>query len=133
MLHENILIIRDENGLGNVYHEMELSFDKVKVSIRDIITERIYQEVEKYNQQTANYKYSLVKPKEDEIRLNNPKNKKRRLINAEKQVEVALKAFDNNGFFLLVDNLQAENLDQTVEIKSNTSVSFIKLTPLVGG
>jgi len=132
MLHENILIIRDENGLGNVYHEMEFSFDKVKVSIRDIITERIYQEVEKYNQQAANYKYSLVKPKDDEVRLNNPNNKKR-LVNAEKQVEVALNAFNNNGFFLLVDNLQAEDLDHMVEIKPDTSVSFIKLTPLVGG
>ena len=60
MLHENILRIRDENGLGEIYHELELCFDKIEISVKDIITERVYQEVEKYNKKAADYKYSLV-------------------------------------------------------------------------
>ena len=133
MLHERILLVRDENSFGNVYNELKLSFDKLEVSVRDIITERVYQEVQKYNQQAADYKYALVKPKEDEILLNQLKEKKRRPVNAEKQVDIALKAFDSNGFFILVDDMQAEELEQIVTIKADTIVSFIKLTPLVGG
>ncbi len=133
MLHENILLIRDENALGNVYNELKLSFDKVQVSVRDIITERVYQEVQRYNKKAADYKYALVQPKEDEVRLNRLAQKTKRLVNAEKQVEIALKAFENNGFFLLVDEKQAEELEDVVTITETTIISFIKLTPLVGG
>lgn len=133
MLHENILRIRDENGLGEIYHELELRFDKVEVTVKDIIVERVYQEVEKYNKKAKDYKYSLVLPKDEEVLLNKTKHKKRRPVNPEKQVEVALNAFSNNGFFILVDETQAETLEQVIIIKSYTMVSFIKLTPLVGG
>ncbi|MCW8999134.1 MAG: hypothetical protein OQK04_10495 [Kangiellaceae bacterium] len=126
-------MIRDENNLGKVYNELKLSFDKVEVTVKDIITERVYQEVSAYNERAKGYENALVQPKDAEIKLNEPSKKGRRPVNAEKQVEVALAAFDNNGFFMLVDDQQAENLDDIVTIKPETSVSFIKLTPLVGG
>ncbi len=133
MLHENILQIRDENNLGNVYNVLELSFDKVKVSIEDIITQRVYQEVEEYNKRAVNHKHALVQPKADELLLNSASKQKRRPVNTEKQVEIALHAFENNGFFMLVDDRQVEELDDVVIIKTGTTVSFVKLTPLVGG
>lgn len=133
MLHENILQIRDENNLGEVYHELELSFDKVEVSVTDIISQRVYQEVEEYNKKSANYQHALIQPKADEVILNSAAKQKKRLVNAEKQVEIALHAFKNNGFFMLVDDRQAIELDQMITIKPGTTVSFIKLTPLVGG
>lgn len=55
------------------------------------------------------------------------------MIDAEKQVYVALDAFTKNGYFLLIDTIQSESLEQEVFLKSTTSISFIKLTPLVGG
>ncbi len=133
MLHENIIKIRDENNLGVVYHELELSFANVQVSVTDIITQRVFQEVEQYNKKAANYQHALVKPKAAEVKINSASKKNKRLINAEKQVEVALSAFLNNGFFMLVDDKQAEELDELITIKPGTTVSFIKLTPLVGG
>ena len=39
---------------------------------------------------------------------------------------------DRNGQ-LLVDNRQVESLDEEIELKVATEVSFIKLVPLVGG
>ena len=56
-----------------------------------------------------------------------------RAIDAERQVYIALDAFQKNGFFVLVDDLQAESLEQVVRLRSGTEVSFVKLTPLVGG
>lgn len=133
MLHENILRIRDENNLGSIYNELNLSFDKIEVSIKDIITQRVFQEIEEYNKKAANYKHALVQPKTDELMLNAVSKQKKRSINTEKQLEVALHAFKNNGFFMLVDDRQAVGLDEVVVIRTNTTVSFIKLTPLVGG
>src|SRR5574343_252950 len=99
MLHERIVLIRDENALGSIYNEFKLSFDKVEVSVRDIINERVYREVSNYNQRAGDYKYALVKPKADETQLNQLKAQHKKTINAERQVEIALAAFENNGFF----------------------------------
>ncbi|NOQ15376.1 MAG: hypothetical protein GQ583_12980 [Methyloprofundus sp.] len=133
MLHKRILLVRDENALGNVYNELKLNFDKIEVSVRDIIIERVFQEVQKYNEKAVAYKFALVQPKEDEMRLNHAKEKKKKLINVEKQVEIALKAFDSNGFFILLDERQIEDIEEIVTLKADTIISFIKLTPLVGG
>ena len=132
MLHKNILKIRDESALGEVFNESTLCFDKLDVSVEDIITERVYQEVAKANQQLSEYKHLLVTPTKEE-QLLNQESKKKRHINPEKQVEVALRAFEGNGFFMLIDDLQAESLAQMVSIKPETMISFVKLTPLVGG
>ena len=41
--------------------------------------------------------------------------------------------WEKNGFFILIDNKQAEHLDQEYTVSSKTEVSFVKLTLLVGG
>jgi len=133
MLHDNILKIRDENSIGEIYNELELSFDKIEVTVRDIITERVYQEVHKYNQKADDYKHALVKPKQEEVLLNNQQIRKKRHVDPEKQIDIALKAFNSNGFFILIDERQAEELEQVITIKPDTMISFIRLTPLVGG
>lgn len=132
MLHNNILQIRDESNLGNVYNEMQLHFVNVEVSVEDIIRERVIQEVEHYNEKVNTYKHALVKPKNEELARNIHSAKKSK-VDAEKQIEIALKAFSNNGFFIIIDEIQAETLQQLVTIKETTVVSFVKLTPLVGG
>ena len=48
-------------------------------------------------------------------------------------LETALDAFQRNGFFVLVDDRQVEGLDEEIEIRLNTTISFVKLVPLVGG
>jgi len=132
MLHENILMVRDENGLGTIFHELRLSFDRVEVSVRDVITERVIQEVARYNQSMSDYRHNLVQPTEVEQRLNGVA-KQQAKVNVDKQIAIALKAFESNGFFILVDDSQVDDLDEVVTIKPHTQVSFIKLTPLVGG
>ena len=54
-------------------------------------------------------------------------------VDEEKQIYVALEAFQKNGFFILIDDEQVETLEQKVLVNESTAVSFIKLTPLVGG
>ncbi|MEM6321251.1 MAG: hypothetical protein AAF960_26575 [Bacteroidota bacterium] len=127
------LTIKDETALGDVLHETQLHFETTSVTIADIIKNRVTTEVTAYNQrQTAHFK-GFVQPTAAEKILNGYRLKKPKPIDVEKQVYVALDAFQKNGFFILVDNLQADSLTQKVEIRPTTTVSFIKLTPLVGG
>ncbi|WP_291787790.1 hypothetical protein [Maribacter sp.] len=46
---------------------------------------------------------------------------------------VALDAFQKNGYFILIDNKQAEDLEQEVLVSKTTEIAFVKLTQLVGG
>jgi len=133
VLHENILYIRDENAIGDVYHKLKLSFAMPRVTVREIIAERVRIEVDAYNSKTHEYMHTLVKPSEAEETLNGYKLHDKRKVNPEKQVEVALQAFSSNGFFMLVGEQQAEDLDMPVDITNDLVISFVKLTPLVGG
>jgi len=133
MLTEAILRIRDENGIGGIFNEFDLHFRNVKITIRDIITERVHLEVKRYNKKADGYRFALVSPTHEELLLNGSKTKSKGAVDPEKQVAAALEGFSKNVFFILVDDVQAEELDQVVTIRPDTRISFIKLTPLVGG
>ncbi len=124
---------KDETFSGKILNEVLLHFKSEKVLVKDIIKERVLKEVENYNNKLPQYFNGLVEPTDAEKTLNGYKLKPKKLIDGEKQVYVALDAFLKNGYFLLIDDIQAESLEDEVIISNDTKISFIKLTPLVGG
>jgi hypothetical protein len=128
-----IVTIKDETFAGKILHELEIEFKTETVTVQDIITGRVIKEVENYNNKLPEYFNGLIEPSDVEKTLNGFKLKPKKVIDAEKQVYVALNAFQNNGFFVLIDNIQSESLDQQIALRKDTTISFIKLTPLVGG
>lgn len=127
------LTIKDENFSGQVLHEVLVGFQRETVSIKDIIEARVRGEVEAYNKKLPDYYNGLIEPTDAEKTINGYKLRTKKPIDAEKQVYVALDAFQKNGFFVLVDNRQCSSLDETVLLTPGTKISFMKLTPLVGG
>ena len=59
--------------------------------------------------------------------------RKPREIDWKEQFKKACDAFTHNGFFILIDDRQAESLDEMIGLRHDTKVSFVKLVPLVGG
>ncbi len=112
---------------------LTLFFPRRMVTARELIRERVLQEVQAYNQKLPDIFRGLVAPSEAERVLNGFRLPKQRAIDGEKQCQLALQAFGQNGFILLVDDQQVAELDQTIELRANTSVTFLKLTPVVGG
>lgn len=112
---------------------LTLFFPKRVITARELIRERVLQEVQAYNQRLPDIFRGLVAPSEAERVLNGFRLPKQRAIDGEKQCQLALQAFEQNTFILLVDDRQVAELDQTIELHANTSVTFLKLTPLVGG
>jgi hypothetical protein len=132
------LTIRDETASGAVYHERPLEFPSERITVRELIRERVYQEVQDFNRQQDHHVFcGLVQPTDTERILNGNRPeyrlKKRRVIEWKPQFEKALEAFQRNGFLVLIDERQAESLDQEFVIGHGTQVSFVKLTLLVGG
>jgi hypothetical protein len=132
------LTIRDETPAGGVVHELPLEFQSERITVRELIRERVYQEVQDFNRQQHEKVFrGLVQPTDAERVLNGAKPefrlKEHRQIDWKQQFENATEAFSRNGYFILIDDRQAESLDQEFDIRPSSQVSFVKLTPLVGG
>ena len=127
------LTIRDEALSGQVLSEITLDFFTEHITARELICRRIREEVRRYNLTRPRFFRSLVQPSEAEATLNGYTLRTPKTIDAEAQCRRALKAFTQNGFFILIDDRQVEDLDEIIELKVDTKVSFLKLTPLVGG
>lgn len=134
MINEKYTIrIKDETASGKILNDVLISLKTEIVTIREIITLRVTSEVEEYNSKKPDFFFGLVQPTDSEKTLNGFRMAKKKIIDPEKQVFIALDSFLNNGYFVLVDDRQASSLDELVLVEKNTSVSFVKLTPLVGG
>ena len=128
------LTIKDETMTGSVLNTVELDFFNDIVTVKDIIKSRVTAEVKLYNQQKNVIFNGLVQPTAAERQLNGTfKSRVHKTIDAEKQVYIALDAFQKNAFFVLIDDRQVESLEQAVVLKRDMMISFVKLTPLVGG
>lgn len=128
------LLIRDETIQGTYVQERQLAMETEYVSVREIVAVRVILEVEAYNHKADSTLSSFIQLRFAERFLKQTNHKeKRREIDAEKQVYIALDAFHSNAYFILINSVQAESLDQLVQINPQTVVSFLQLTPLVGG
>jgi hypothetical protein len=128
-----LIAIKDETFAGDLLNEIELEFASELVTVRDIIEARVLEEVRRYNDKRPEYFLGLVEPSDAERTLNGFKLKGRRAVDGEKQAYIALDAFKRNVFFMLIDDRQAETLEEEVMLNKSSRISFVKLTPLVGG
>lgn len=128
-----ILTLKDATFTGDILNKIQISVDNERTTVKGLISARVEAEVKDYNQKLPEYFKGLVQPTEAEKTLNGFRLKKRKSIDVEKQILIALDAFLKNGFFILIDDQQAENLEQEVLVSPDTEVHFVKLTQLVGG
>lgn len=106
---------------------------EAQTTARELIRNRIREEVERYNQSLPEVFCGLVQPEESERILNGFRMKGRRPLDWEAQFQKACSSFQRNGFLLVIDGRQATDLDARIELHADSEVQFIKLVPLVGG
>lgn len=124
--------VRDENLPRTEVVELLLKLSSHRMTARDLIAERVRAECDdRLFDKMGRMAARLVMPGPKEQALNGPAVA--RASNPDAQVERALSAFAANGFILLVDDRQVETLDEDVDLRENSVVTFLKLTPLVGG
>jgi hypothetical protein len=125
--------ITDQTTSGETTNELTLDFLDERVTVRELIRARVYQEVAEYNARRPETFRGLVQPTDAERVLNGYRLKQPRKVDWEAQYDRALRAFAGNGFLLLVDDRQLQDLDEVVELRHDMQVTFLKLVPLVGG
>lgn len=129
------LTVRDETTLryGQQNQEFIPAFATQHITVRELISGRVYQEVQAYNARLPEYFNGLIQPAEAEHTLNGYRMRQQRQIDWEVQFDKAIEAFQGNGFIILINDRQVDELDEFIEIQPDTSVTFLKLIPLVGG
>ena len=123
----------DQSTAGMRIEGPSLSLPSADVTIRELITFRVQNEVERYNRERPEKYYGLVQPADVETTLNGPSKRAFKAIDPRKQIEAAIHAFEKQRIIVLTPRGQVESLDETVSLYDGDEVSFLKLVPLVGG
>lgn len=127
------LTINDKTSSGELLLERIIDFPLERISVRELIETRVRQEVEAHNLKAGPRFDGLIEPGEAEKRLNGANAAMGKHIDADKQVEAAIRAFESGRYFLLIDDHQLVDLDDVIVINPNTRIVFLKILPLVGG
>jgi hypothetical protein len=127
------LAIVDRAPAGGRPDTWDLEIFEERLALRELIHRRVFQEVAEHNARRSGSFRGLVRPSDTERKLNGVRTREFRPIDAEAQYLRVLEAFSRNGFVVLVDDRQVEDLDARVELRSGTEVTFLRLVPLVGG
>jgi hypothetical protein len=127
------LTIRDESTSGKTLHEFSLDLLTEHVTVGELIRSRVYQEVKDFNARQPEEFKGLVQPTDAERTLNGYRLGRKRHIDWKKQHARALAAFRAGQILIFLDDRQLESLDEQVVVTPASRVSFLRLTPLIGG
>src|SRR5215216_2027035 len=118
------LLIRDETtaSLGKAEHIFTVHISGEKISIRELIRQRVTQEVEEFNNRQPAVFRMLVQPNDTERTLNGFKFHRPRRVDPVTQYKKAMEAFEGNGFIVLVDDYQIQGLDDEIALQPETAV-----------
>lgn len=130
------LTVRDETTSGDELAALELQLTAEVLTVRELIRARVHQEVRDHNARTdagrARF-FGLVQPTDTERELNGYRMANPRRVDPDKQTDAALAGFERGKILLLVDDRQVDELDAVVTLHQGSTVTFLKLVPLVGG
>jgi hypothetical protein len=119
--------------------EVFINQGQVKYTLRELIACVVQEEVNFYNQKYHQNRLSPVlsfdeieQGKADgKIGFSNKSNYP--IVDSQVEGEKAVKAFRVGQYYVFVDDVQVNDLDDEVVLKSNSIVVFIRLMPLRGG
>ena len=98
------LTVRDETVSGKTTNEFVLDFLTERITIRELIRSRVYQEVKDYNVQQPEQYLGLVKPLDAEEALNGFRFRKPRQIDWKQQFDKAIEAFQAGQVLILIES-----------------------------
>jgi hypothetical protein len=125
------LSLHDETTAGESRSAGTFQFDRTNLTLREIIRLRVQQEVARFNEAEYEVFRGLVQPEESERILNGVRT--RPILDWQKQSAKAIAAFHGNGFLVLLDDRQIVDLDEALDITSQSKIAFLRLVPLIGG
>jgi hypothetical protein len=137
------MLLTDEIA-GQIYPVGEVRFQKPFITVRQLISARVDLELEAHSEREADARRrAMPGVSSRELQLNGPEKafrpsvfhacRGRQLVDRDRMIDAAVEGFLRNRFFILLDDRQAEHLEDELELAKTGKVTFLQLTPLQGG
>jgi len=127
------MIFLDETMLGEVVQEMDIATEASELRLREVIMLRVEEEIRRQHDEHIKRYFTGFPDLSHAERLLMPRKPSSEQPDPEAYGYRALEAFKRNAFFVLVDDRQVDDLEQVLTLRPDSRVSFVRLTPLVGG
>ena len=129
------LTFLDETLTGNVLQSWEVIVETNVMPLKDLIMLRVEEEILRLQKQQAEQYFTRISNLSEAEKLLNPRKKfeKSETPDLEASGYRALEAFKKQTYFVLVNDRQVEDLEEKIALYPKTTVSFVRITPLVGG
>ncbi|GAA0558510.1 hypothetical protein GCM10010172_46910 [Paractinoplanes ferrugineus] len=119
------VIVRDETMAGRAIDEWVLPDLPDRITARELVRLRVREEVARRDAGPA---------RRDTFRgLVRPADGSRSRLDWVTQAEIACAGFASNAFVMIAGDRQVADLDEVIDLERAHAVSFLRLTPLVGG
>ena len=138
----SIQIIDEQFGKARI-PAFEIEYPRDTISIEELITRRVKEEVAGINALRSEHGNSLptyrmflagLKSDSAEVILNPDDNRQRsKPVDPVPAIKTAIEAFKRGEYFVILNGLQVNNLSETINLNSQNEAIFLKLTPLAGG
>jgi hypothetical protein len=125
------ITVHDRSLDGTSLQELTLDFLTERITVRELIRSHVYQTVTEANAGRIGHWIGL-----DRSALKTAVERdgnKPKPIDWQPQFDRAQSAFKTGTLLILVDGRQVETLDEEIEVRVDSEVSFLRLTPLIGG
>lgn len=109
------------------------------LTLRDLITVVVNNEVEAFKGRQEERRLARVLTKEQieegaaKGKIESGEREFQQEVNADAAVGTALQAFEDGLYFVFLDDVQQERLDQEVAVKNDSHLMFVRLVALAGG
>lgn len=125
----------DETVAGNTLQQWDVAVETNTLTLRELIMLRVDEEIRRIKNERIERYFTGIADAPAVERLLNRKSPPRKLQEPDPEAHGyrALDAFRKNAFFVLVDNRQVDDLEEAIALRPDTTISFVRLTPLVGG
>jgi hypothetical protein len=128
------IMIQDQVVGGPITHQMMIDFLTEKITLRDLIKGRVYQEVQDANARKTISGTAMFALSATESMLNEMKKPREfKPIEFQPEYDKAIEAFQKGRYFVLIDDRQPADLDEMIVLRPDTKLNFIKLVLLTGG
>lgn len=121
--------VRDQVLGGADAVGMTLTFPVERITVRELIRSRVYQEVEDYNRskQQTPYKAWAAQTERPAPQARSSS------VDWKAEYGRACEAFERKRVFVLVGDRQAATLDEEIDVSRDIEVTFVRLVLLAGG
>lgn len=132
------VLICDQTAADGQAREISIRFPSESITVEELIRSRVYEDVQDANLKsrqgdTGQTQPAAVEPSEAERALNGPGTATPKPIEWARQFQRAIEAFERNQILILVDERRVMELDEKIELSSDTEIRFVRLTMLMGG